>query len=395
MAYTKSNYSGTIGGKNIWDYMYGLDYNLKTLEERLKCLYKLFNIIEMFGIKFSNDDFWQEIWEAGVCKSGLNTTDSLWSDTNIAHFLEKAGTYLISVTDKEEDKENIKIYDTYSEFKRGMQQEKKIKKHGEVIEYDIKEDGDSNGKPMIMLKNQKNYKLAPDIKITKKDREKYSEIEDYYKYKQYLLKLRKDKNHRDVLADKINNKKLKIKTGGDIYRFVCKQLPIVEDDMLQVKIQRDKNIVWKAPLRDSCGEKNIDCDLIDMFDPAHIKALLQIPCDKELIDEVSITKMDILNKVELTETQEIILSLWSKGVTQEEIGNKLNITQQAVNSHLDKIVSKFIDKYIEIYEDEYYYMYLVKGQYKKCSKCGEIKLIQRFDRNGKRGYMSMCKDCRR
>lgn len=24
----------------------------------------------------------------------------------------------------------------------------------------------------------------------------------------------------------------------------------------------------------------------------------------------------------------------------------------------------------------------------------EIKLIQRFDRNGKKGYMSMCKACR-
>ncbi|HBG0867702.1 TPA: hypothetical protein KPF30_002438, partial [Clostridioides difficile] len=271
---------------------------------------------------------------------------------------------------------------------------KKIRKHGEVVEYESGDGEHLKGKPVKILKNQKNFKLAPDVKITKKDRVKYPEIEDYYRYKQYLLDLKNNKEHRKKLAkDKnINNKELKITKSGDVYKFALRQMAMVTDDMLQVKLQKDKNIVWKAPLKDS-GNNIMDCDLIDLFDPVHVKALLQVPYNENLIDEIALSKQDILNKIELTDTQKIILSSWEKGVTQNEIAKQLGIAQKNVNLHIDRIVNKFIDKYTEIYEDEYYYVYLVKGKYKKCSKCGEIKLIQRFDRNGKGRYRSNCKDC--
>ena len=395
MALISGNFKGKIDNKSIWDYMHKLDYKLETLEERKKFIDELLNLKNIDELKFSDDEFWQEVFDKGICKANLNTTDVLWSETNISHFLEKVDTYLLAKDDKKEEKENIKVYDSYSEFKRSMQQEKKMRKHAEVVEFDVEDNENSNGKPVRILKNQKNFKLSPDIKISKKDRLKYSEIEDYYKYKQYLLNLKNDKEHRENLSKSINsnNVKLRIKKGGDIYRFAIKQLQLVQDDMLQVKLQKDKNIIWKAPLKDSCNDINIDCDLIDMFDPVHVKALLQIPYNDNLIDEIALSKQDILNKIELTDTQKIILSLWEKGVTQNEIAKQLGIAQKNVNLHIDRIVNKFIDKYTEIYEDEYYYVYLVKGKYKKCSKCGEIKLIQRFDKNGKKGYRSNCKNC--
>ena len=53
-------------------------------------------------------------------------------------------------------------------------------------------------------------------------------------------------------------------------------------------------------------------------------------------------------------------------------------------------------KYEEVYSD-WYYLNVVKGKYKKCKKCNEIKLIQQFDikNNTKDGYNDVCKNCRR
>lgn len=397
MALSNKSFKGAVDGKNIWNYSYGLDYKLESLEDRKKLVEDLLNIININGIEFSDDEFWQEIWDMAMCKSNPTTTDPLWSETNVCLFLEKVGTYLISKDGKKRDKENIKVYDSYSEFKRIMQQEKKIKRHGEVVEFDLGESEEGQGKPIIMLKNQKNYKKAPDIKITKKDMDKYPEIKDYHMYKEYLLSLRDDKKKREELANRINidTKNFKMKSQGDVYRFACKQLPKVEDDMLQVKILKDKNIVWKSPLKDSCNSPIIDSEFIDFLDKTHVRALLQIP-NRDIIDEINICKNDILNKIKFTDAQEVILDLWEKGVTQEEISNRLNIAQSSVSSQLDRIVNNFINKYIEVYEDEYYYMYLVKGQYKKCNKCGEILLIQRFDKknDNKDGYKNNCKSCR-
>lgn len=44
-------------------------------------------------------------------------------------------------------------------------------------------------------------------------------------------------------------------------------------------------------------------------------------------------------------------------------------------------------------------MNLVKGTYKKCSCCGENKLVKHFNKhsvkNGEIIYMSICSDCRK
>ena len=52
-------------------------------------------------------------------------------------------------------------------------------------------------------------------------------------------------------------------------------------------------------------------------------------------------------------------------------------------------------------EDDYldwYYLEVEKGQYKKCTRCGEIKLANTkyFSKNsgGKDGWYSICKSCR-
>ena len=47
---------------------------------------------------------------------------------------------------------------------------------------------------------------------------------------------------------------------------------------------------------------------------------------------------------------------------------------------LDTIVEKIVQVYEEQLED-WYYLNINKGKYKKCNKCGEIKLINKKDLN--------------
>ncbi|HGM1374959.1 TPA: hypothetical protein ACKONX_002924, partial [Clostridioides difficile] len=118
MALVNGNFKGKIDNKNIWDYI----SKLKTLDRKEEFIDEILNLKEIGGVKFSEDKFWQEIFDLGICKANLNTTDILWSNTNISYFLERLGTYLLSKDDKNEEKESIKVYDTYTEFKRSMQQ---------------------------------------------------------------------------------------------------------------------------------------------------------------------------------------------------------------------------------------------------------------------------------
>ena len=41
-----------------------------------------------------------------------------------------------------------------------------------------------------------------------------------------------------------------------------------------------------------------------------------------------------------------------------------------------------------------YYLNIRKGEYKRCNKCGEIKLVNKFNKNGSKGVLSICKKCR-
>ena len=51
----------------------------------------------------------------GVCKAGINTDETLWSETNVCLTLESMANYLLAKHIKDK-KDNIKIYDSYELF---------------------------------------------------------------------------------------------------------------------------------------------------------------------------------------------------------------------------------------------------------------------------------------
>ena len=382
MAFNNGFFRGSIGNKTILDFKNKLDYSIEDLDERKLKIKELLSLEDVDGVEFSNEDFWNEVWDMGVCKTGINTDESLWSETNVCLTLESMANYLLAKHTKEK-KDNIKIYDSYELFKRAIQEQETIRKYGE-----LEEDG------VIFFRQKKNYKLDPKPSVTSKDKKRFKEINDYDNYKSYLISLRDNKELREELAATLDlNNGFKIKSSSDIYRFTLKHLPLVSDDMLNVKLQREKAIKWKAPLRDAGNE--IDWDCLDMFDKEHVKALLAVPKDIEVASDMYITRDMLVEKANLTETQKNILGLWRRNKTLQSIADTLGMSHSNVKKHIDKIVTKVINQYEKEYEDNHYYLNVVKGEYKKCNCCGEVKLISRFgnDSKGTFGKKSKCKEC--
>lgn len=382
MAFNNGYFRGSIGNKTILDYKNKLDYNIEDLEERKNEVEKLLSIENVGGIEFSNEEFWNEVWDMGVCKAGINTDETLWSETNVCLTLESMANYLLAKHSKDK-KDNIKIYDSYELFKRAIQEQETIMKYGEA-----EEDG------MIVFRQRRNYKLDPKPTVTSSDKKRFNEINNYDNYKGYLISLRDNKELREELADKLDlDNGIKIKSSSDVYKFTLRHLPLVSDDMLNVKLQKERAIKWKSPLRDSGNE--IDWEYLDMFDEDHVRALLAVPNDIEVANDMYMTRDMLVEKAKLTEVQKKILELWKKDKTLQGIANILKMSHTNVKKHLDKIVKKVIDQYEKEYEENHYYLNVVKGKYKKCSCCGEVKLISRF-RNDSKGYLGKkgkCKDC--
>lgn len=171
MAIVNGRFTGEIDGKNIFSYSNKLDYNIENLEKRKDLISKILNLDEIG----SRDKFWIDVWDIANCKVSLNTTDALWTDTNVAQLLESMGTYLIAKDESDEKKER----------KRFSRPKKEVSINSDYSseEYEV-------------VKNDKNYRLDPPDEVTNKDyrlRAIFSRDYNYYKeviYKKYISDLK-------------------------------------------------------------------------------------------------------------------------------------------------------------------------------------------------------------
>lgn len=92
------------------------------------------------------------------------------------------------------------------------------------------------------------------------------------------------------------------------------------------------------------------------------------------------------------------------GLSNQEIQEKLKEEYNIYHSveHISTLWAKKIPALVAAAAEEqyldYHYLEKEKGKYKKCSRCGQIKLIldRNFSKNktSKDGYYSICKECR-
>ena len=383
-----NNFYGKINGKSIFDYQIDKDkYKLETIEERIEYIKELLNVTYINGIEFP-DDFWEEIFEQKDNKtSHINLTPNndtdLYSDSNVCKVLESFGTYILQ-PDKEYRKKNkLKIYNDEIEFQKALKKEKAtICKYGEQINEDD---------PMIILKPNKNIKLVPNRSISKEYIKEHKELQCYQELIDHLNEVQSDKELQNNI-----NKKMNMNKNEGWYKYKLDGMKsALRDDMSYVQSSYNPLYIPKKLLKDN-GSVTWDC--LDTLDVTHVKPLLQLYREKDEydftldIDCILYDSGQVLNKVKLTDKQNEVLELWMHGATIKNIAKELNRDTTTISRNLDIIVKNIVQAYEEQLED-WYYLNICKGEYKRCSKCGEVKLINKFNKNGKKGLKPMCKIC--
>ena len=383
-----NNFYGKIGGKHIGNFL-NFNYKLNTCEDRIAFVNEVLEMYKVDGVEFYHEYF-DEVYDQERKHSKIDLvidkSKSTYTTSNIASSLELIANYILAVDDVD-DKVNYKIYTSEELFKRACQEFNVINdvaKANGGLDMKYEEEGNKDVEAFPFFQLPRNYKKVKDLKLEKEDLEKYPPMKDYYEFYNYL----KEESKR-LWGTKNLSKEDMVRRGK-----IKKLLPEIKKDMMDAKKQLQMPIIWKSPLKDNGGA---DYDLLDMFDKEVVKELLRVHKGVDLQDDLSCILVDLenlINKIEFTDKQRKVLELWSNGLATGEISKKLNVKPNTVVSCLNGVLDLIIKQYEKEYE-EWYYLNIRKGEYKKCSKCGEVKLVSQFDKNGKRGLYPRCKKCRK
>lgn len=491
MAISNGKFKGSIDGKSIWDYNVsykGICEKGMSIEELENELYnRMINIYETLNInldnKFSMDEFWEEIWDKGCCKSNISTKEHLWSDTNVAAKLESLATYILMpyeiISKKQEElinsdevvwnysrpkefelsddivhqgnyrlspKESIVSEDlNYRKpFKRDYTYYKDVvyKKLDDKLRNKIKNDlisryghfdgayeytpyelmsfekwqklKDNEDKKIELLKdaddnlkilnNQLSSIKCGNVLIYNTNADENLNIKvDRYEEEKRIIKLSKQLQRFGLNNDKV--KELEDKTYHKIDKkvnvnlnHITNNISDIKDYMIQVKLAYNNRVKINP---DKCPNVKHAVELVDYTNVNHVKALLMLP-DTDTIDPFDylsplaydMTQMirKLCNDGVLSERDMYIIEGYKYGVSQEQLAEELEVTKQNISLLINRI-SRNITQGFKDDEEDLLYLNDLYGTYKQCSKCNKIKLIQRFDRNGKKGYRSNCKRC--
>ena len=154
-----------------------------------------------------------------------------------------------------------------------------------------------------------------------------------------------------------------------------------------------KQIFFKSPLPD---EGYIDWDMVDLFDEKQMKELMRISytANEDLAEHVEYVKQ--LGKMcGFSYLQKTILGMLNNTrLDYSDVAREMGLEYRLFIYEVDKISKLLVKKHEECLTD-WYYTFIVKGKYKTCKTCGEVKLIQYFPKNPstKDGLRSNCLNC--
>lgn len=415
--YVNNNFHGAICGKRAVDYYRKINTKSKTYNDAIDNIKDILNIEEIDGIQFT-DEFWTKVflqndeddYEGGV-KLILNKDDSLYSESNIAKTLEKMATNILDKATKKDNPETFtKVYHSVELFNKALNDQNELR---EIL------NNTNDGKYALnnalndyfVLANQMNYKFEKKItklndlelkKLNDKYGSKFSQVNDYY---QSYIKLKEKYNKLVFTSEeelskypkeerskykfrKLNYEDLKLKY------MLNKHIKMLKDDFIDCINKKVRPIVFKASLPDSGTP---DWDLFDETDTEHVRASLRVSKGYDMTNDLSVILgdlNDVIKECDLNDMQRDILFLLKSDDTLSDIAGKLSISPSELNRYIKLISKRIVEKNYEKIED-WYYLNICKGKYKKCKKCGEVKLIQCFSKEPKgiMGVKSKCKQC--
>jgi hypothetical protein len=364
------SFRGAINGKVLYnDFIKKLDYNLMQAD-RMKLVE---NLLYPDG---KLDDYFQTYFDEKY-NAIPKSTDHLSSDNTVCKGLETLANYILYAKDAEVGKKVKYNFYNKESFNKLLNKDIYIND----ITYETIHDGESIETEVIdfLMTINKNYKkekkqklLAEDyiddaflseIKIYQIDKETGKET---YKESQFVHLIVENQKHIASLGKRFLDKKYN--------KFKVREiLSCLKNSQLQMKVIIKRPIIFKDPLKDSTV---LDYDKFDFTNVNHVRALLLYHNNNTQTD-VGCLVFDLNNlidKLELSEKESIALTKYRDGWTLPMIAQLLYFKKPySVEALLKQVSKKVVKKYLEMCEDRHY-LYVEKGVYKKCTKCGEIKL---------------------
>ena len=273
---------------------------------------------------------------------------------------------------------------------------------GLVSQLENGEDGIYN-----LISENKNQIFQPKVTITKKDLEeieplrqlreainlweaklKVTEGKDAFTIKKALIEMRKDqyliKNayRRPIVFNKLTRSRNFIALPDKTCRFDADGYPIPEGvSLLDPAVCSAILCNYSRLKQDSSDQFEGDLYyLMDAFDEIADIALKEYPLYEKIVE----CKVDGLQNIQIQE------------ILQMEFGIKHSL--EYISSLWRKKIPKLIASAAEDQWLDWYYLNEEKGKYKRCSRCGQIKLAHNkyFSKNktSRDGFYSICKCCR-
>lgn len=273
---------------------------------------------------------------------------------------------------------------------------------GLVSQLENGEDGIYN-----LINESKNQIFQPKVTITKKDLEEIEPLrqlreainlweaklkvtsgKDAFTIKKALIEMRKDqyliKNayRRPIVFNKLTRSRSYIKLEDKTCRFDADGYPIPEGVSLLDPVVCSAILCNYSRLKQDSSDQ-FEGDLyylMEAFDEIADIALKEYPLYEKIVE----CKIDGLQNIQIQE------------ILQMEFGIKHSL--EYISSLWRKKIPKLIASAAEDQYLDWYYLNEEKGKYKRCSRCGQIKLAHNkyFSKNktSKDGFYSICKKCR-
>lgn len=313
-------------------------------------------------------------------------------------YLEILADYLVLAMEKKERKERKLL----TENRLATIRKRETSLEGLIAQFENGEDGFYN----LIAESDKNALFKPKISITKKDLEEIPELvqlrdaiklweekfktaegRDRYIIKKAIIDLRKDQYvvkeayRKPVMAKNVIHQRHTIPLDEG-YSFDEDGFVIPLGVSLMDPKVISAILCNYSALKQDCHEQ-YDRDLwylMEDFDELAAGALSEYP----MYERIMVYKIDGMSNLEIQEN------------IQTEFGIKHSV--EYISSLWRNKIPKIIASAAEDKFLDWYYLEVEKGQYKRCSRCKQIKLAHNkyFSKNktSRDGFYSICKCCR-
>ena len=312
-------------------------------------------------------------------------------------YLETLADYLVLCMEKQEKKERKLLTDN----RMATVNKRETSYEGLVSQLENGEDGIYN-----MITNNKNTIFQPKVMITKQDVEEIPGMQqlrdaikmwetklktvsgrEAYIIKSAIIELRKDqyilKNayRKPIVCNQVTRSRHDIPLDDD-FSFDDDGFIVPEGvSLCNPKVVEAILCNYSFCKQESWGEFDKDLwYLMDDFDRVADAALKDYPLYERIVEY----KIDGLQNIDIQEK------------IQMEFGIKHSL--EYISSLWRNKIPKIIASEAEDRLLDWYFLNEMKGKYKKCSRCGKVKLAHNkyFSKNktSRDGFYSICKDCR-